>query len=228
MHFHPLANVFPLMDGAEFDELIADIKANGLVEPIVMFEDMILDGRNRHRACIEGGIEPRFTAYTGDDPAAFVISRNIRRRHLTAQQKCELIAKLIKAAPEKSDRQIAKQAQVHNETVAAVRKKVEGRDGIRHVEKRIDSKGRKQPAQKKRPTVEHFKRDIAAKKAAVAPAPPTKTVRDTVAPDEELALLREFAQWFVSERVRVIYDPKDRDEWRGLFGRVKAALGSTP
>lgn len=65
--FHPLAEIFPLVEGTEFDELVADIKANGLHEPIVVFEDKILDGRNRYRACMAAGVEPTFTAYTGDD-----------------------------------------------------------------------------------------------------------------------------------------------------------------
>jgi hypothetical protein len=47
--FHPLANVFPLIEGAEFGELVADIKANGLNERIEMYEGMMLDGRNRYR-----------------------------------------------------------------------------------------------------------------------------------------------------------------------------------
>ena len=42
----------------------------------------------------------------GVDPYAFVVSRNILRRHLTARQKRELIAKLLKADASKSDRQI--------------------------------------------------------------------------------------------------------------------------
>ena len=38
-----------------------------------------------------------------EDPLAYVISANIHRRHLAAEQKRELIAALLKAAPEKSD-----------------------------------------------------------------------------------------------------------------------------
>jgi hypothetical protein len=67
---HPLANLFPLLEGSEFEELVADIKANGLVEPIVMFEDKILDGRNRYRACLAAGVEPAFRPFMGDDPPA--------------------------------------------------------------------------------------------------------------------------------------------------------------
>jgi hypothetical protein len=53
-------------------------------------------------------------------------------------------------------------------------------------------------------------------------APPA--IHDIVAPDEELALLREFAGWFITERARAVNDPKDRAEFKSLFGRVKAIL----
>ena len=44
---HPYADIFPLLEGEPFDKLVADIKANGLMQPITIHEDMVLDGRNR-------------------------------------------------------------------------------------------------------------------------------------------------------------------------------------
>jgi hypothetical protein len=161
--FHPLAGIFPLMKGAEFDALVADIKANGLLEPIVTYEGMILDGRNRYRACLAAGWTPLRISYqiltSGkegegdlliDNPAAYVISTNIRRRHLTPKQKRDLIARLIKAAPEKSNRQIASAANVDHKTVAAVRAEKQSTGEIPQLKKTVgkDGKARTRPKAK--------------------------------------------------------------------------------
>jgi hypothetical protein len=149
--FHPLANLFPLLEGGEFGALVEDVRARGLNEPMVLYEGKILDGRNRYRARTAAGIEPRyremnFGSYA--DATAYVVSANIHRRHLTVEQRRELIEKLLKADPEQSDRQIAQTTKVSDKTVGAIRRQAEARAEIPHVEKRIDSKGRKQPAHK--------------------------------------------------------------------------------
>ena len=84
------------------------------------------------------------------DPYAYVVSANIRRRHLTAEQKRQLIADLLKVKPEASDRQIGTMAKADGKTVAKVRSELEGRAEIPHDKKRTDTKGRKQPATKSR------------------------------------------------------------------------------
>jgi hypothetical protein len=151
--FHPIAGMFPLLEGGEFAAVVDDILAHGLLESIVLFEGMILDGRNRDRACREAGVEPRYREMTFDshaDAVNYVISANIHRRHLTAEQKRELIEKLLKANPEQSDRAIADTIKADNKTVAAVRRKAEAPEEIPHVAKRKDRKGRKQPAHKEK------------------------------------------------------------------------------
>jgi ParB-like chromosome segregation protein Spo0J len=60
---HALAKLFPPMRPYEYEELKADIARNGLQVPIVLYEERILDGRNRYLACKELGILlelPRF------------------------------------------------------------------------------------------------------------------------------------------------------------------------
>lgn len=82
---HPFAELFPKMSDGELDELAADIKANGLHQPIVVRRDppQLLDGRNRLDACHRIGREPQVEYLDGDDGAigAFIIGQNINRRH---------------------------------------------------------------------------------------------------------------------------------------------------
>jgi hypothetical protein len=168
---HPAAELFPLMSEAELAALGKDIRKHGLTSSIAVWSDgkspeQLLDGRGRLDA-IEIEIGPAIigppSVIAGKDflavnkvivldrsvdPYAFVISANIHRRHLTVEQKHELIAKLIKTDPTKSNRQIAQTAKVDHKTVASVRAEKEGRGEIPHVETRTDSKGRKQPARK--------------------------------------------------------------------------------
>jgi N6-adenosine-specific RNA methylase IME4 len=92
--FHPLANVLPLLDGAEFDGLVRDIAQNGLLTPIVLYQDKILDGRNRYLACQKAGVEPRYVEYEGDDPVGFVISQNLSRRHLGPSERAMVAARM--------------------------------------------------------------------------------------------------------------------------------------
>jgi len=76
-----------MMPTAELEELAADIKRNGLQEPIWVYEGQVLDGRNRLKACELVNVAPEFNDFDGDDPITFVMSNNLHRRHLTPSQK---------------------------------------------------------------------------------------------------------------------------------------------
>jgi hypothetical protein len=92
--FHPAANLFPLMSDAELDALGEDMLEHGQRESIVLYKGMILDGRNRYRACILKGINPRFREELPPDPYAFVASANLHRRHLDESQRAMIAANL--------------------------------------------------------------------------------------------------------------------------------------
>jgi hypothetical protein len=168
---HPAADLFPTMTTDELRALGEDIKKNGVRVPVTLWlpdpnnngERFLLDGRNRLDAMEMVGIrtvEKDGWTLTGPhgcyepligplDPFALIISANIHRRHLTADQKREVIAKVLKAQPAKSNRTIAKQTSADHKTVGAVRDKLEARGEIPHVSTVEDSKGRKQPTKRR-------------------------------------------------------------------------------
>ena len=85
---HPVAALFPMMDDGELAELAADIGERGQLQPIILDgEGRILDGRNRHAACLKAGVEPVFETYTGDDPDGYAPTVNVNRRHLKPGQR---------------------------------------------------------------------------------------------------------------------------------------------
>jgi len=99
MEYHELAKAFPQLQGEAFDELVADVKENGLREAITTHEGKILDGVNRHRACEKAGVKAEFTQLQGHvDPVGFVISMNLKRRHLSVQQRASIGSDILKYA----------------------------------------------------------------------------------------------------------------------------------
>ena len=95
--FHPIASIFPMLEERDLDALSDDIKAKGLTEPITLYEGKILDGRNRYLACDLAKVELRsdqFIQYEGNDALGFVISKNLRRRHLDESQRAMIAAKI--------------------------------------------------------------------------------------------------------------------------------------
>lgn len=93
--YHEIANIFPMMKEEEYERLKNDIVENDQLEPIVLYENKILDGRNRYRALCELGLKPNIKEYEGDQPLSYVISKNLHRRHLDAGQRA-MIATDIK------------------------------------------------------------------------------------------------------------------------------------
>jgi len=116
--WHPAACIFPMLPDDELQELADDIREHGLNEPIVFFEGMILDGRNRWLACKFAGVEPRTREFSGTrrDALAYVWSTNIRRNINSSQ------AAIAVAKREKLDAEYAS-------TVEAMRKEASSNKG---------------------------------------------------------------------------------------------------
>jgi hypothetical protein len=174
---HPAANLSPQWSHDALVELGKNINTNGLQVPLVLWaktpkdaEDgklYLLDGRSRLTAMEMAGIEVVKqgklnisgiceiaenvrcveTRY-GGDPYEIVLSLNVHRRHLTPEQKRDLIAKALKEKPELSNRQIAEQEKVSPHTVSATRAKLEATEQIAQLKKTVGKDGKLRPARK--------------------------------------------------------------------------------
>lgn len=97
--YSELSTVFPSFQGEEeFTQLVESIKTEGLLEPIVVWQGKIVDGRHRHLACKEARVQPEYT-YLPDDWSLDkvknrVVALNVLRRHLTTGQRALVAAAL--------------------------------------------------------------------------------------------------------------------------------------
>ena len=85
---HPACAAFPLLDGDELRALVDDVRKHGLLEAVTLDGDELLDGRNRLRACDLAGVPPRFAPWrqNGASKTAWIVSLNLRRRHMSVDQ----------------------------------------------------------------------------------------------------------------------------------------------
>ena len=96
---HPLSAIFGDMSDSDFQSLLGSVASDGFIDPVIrIYEGQILDGWHRYRAAQELGIirKLRFREWHEDehrdgDPKAFVLARNIERRHLSASQRAQIV-----------------------------------------------------------------------------------------------------------------------------------------
>ena len=229
-------------------------------------DELLLDGRNRLDAMARVGIKfdlkryqpgwwkldifedgvPTVNCDLADtidesvDPYDYVIGANIHRRHLNAKDKRDLIAKVLKAKPDRSNLQIAREVKVTDKTVAKVRAGLKSRSEIPNVETRTDSKGRKQKARKPPPLTPAPEKDPVTvtetpeasaeqRKALYAaldkddpePSTPTPDKPDT-ADKKSATALAEFK--FACTRYLPMMSPADRQK---AFSIVVELMGAT-
>lgn len=93
---HPVADLMPSMTEDEYTALKEDIRINGLRQPIVVHKGKLLDGRHRLRACRELGTDATVQVLDNVEGgiANFVISMNLKRRHLNESQRALVASQL--------------------------------------------------------------------------------------------------------------------------------------
>jgi hypothetical protein len=72
---HPLATIAPMRDDARIREMARHIGPNDPIDPIILYEEKILDRWELYLACLLANRAPRLETYAGDDPVGFLIDR---------------------------------------------------------------------------------------------------------------------------------------------------------
>lgn len=246
--FHPLANIFPLIEGQPFDDLVADVKKNGVREPIWMYQHQILDGRNRYRAAKQAGRDVEIRSYEGDDAVSFVISLNLHRRHLNESQRAAVAAKLAnlsngqKASSANlqstavSQADAAKLLNVSTRTVAAAAKVIhEGDESLVKAVERGDvavssaAKVAQLPKEEQREIVEQGRAKEVAKAARQVGKPKTGPKAEAIR--EELKEVSQRGASIICTSGRLLLSAVCASEFfteeeRELLSQIKAAISN--
>lgn len=167
--YHKLSNIFPLMEGENFDGFVEDMRLHGQLEIGVLFEGKILDGRNRYRACQI--LEIPFDCKELPDGVSaldYVISINLHRRHLTTAQRAAIGLLLL---PEEEKRAKERMQKIRVEVGKAVTE-----IGVQGSQK-IDSKSKKKDLESK---INKIKEEMGEGKSTEIVGKKVKVSRDTL------------------------------------------------
>jgi len=211
---HPAADAWPMMDDQRYEELRADIQANGQREPITLCDGMILDGRNRYRACVDLDIEPLTRDYVGD-PWAFAWSLNGARRDLEATVRA-LIFKRCEDGSAKWSKRLAKIAEEGS------RKKSQAKAGNQNASKEKTMVDHDDPPLKSEK--KHVAREARAADAKVSPATMARADQIAKRPDLEKKVVD--GEMKPAEALREIRSDKRRKELEQAAEAAKASHSS--
>lgn len=153
---HPLAETIPAMTQDEYETLKASIKTHGFNQafPVLLWHNMVLDGRHRYTACLELGIDPYCVEWVGTEEQAqqFVFSANVARRSLSPSQRAALVAKVylsdtntktvdeLASAAHVSQRQATQAIRVAREEPEAVNEIIAGKETVNSVAAKLPPK----------------------------------------------------------------------------------------
>jgi len=221
MEFHRFALLFPELGASELNQLAEDIKANGLVEPITLYEGKVLEGRNRWRACEIAGVEPKTVPYVGDDPLGFVISRNLRRRHLDTSQRAMIAADITNLRRGDVESQRSANLQTVTVQAAADLMNVSPRS-VATANTITDAEDKAAVKTGKMSVHAAAKKEKAVRSKPPAKRSPTKTKEETRAWKEtknnfeaKLAVTKDHLKWFIA-LFQPLPRPDDGDGRRGI------------
>lgn len=153
------ANPLPPLTPEEYEALKADIALRGVIVPILLdVHGNVIDGHHRRQIARELGehiICPEETLECTEEEARdLAVVLNTHRRQLSRDQRREAVAQLVKLGPARSNRQIARDAGVDHQTVAAVRGSLEATGEVPQLDRTVGADGKERPARRAEPVPE--------------------------------------------------------------------------
>lgn len=136
LEIHPAAQMFPEMEQEDLNKLYESVKKNGVQKPIILYDGKLLDGRNRVRAALIGGIPfkqlPKVNLPLETDPYQFAWMMNCERLDYQKHQKAEIKTRIDKESgllqERKKDKQEKRLANLRFRHVAESKETEESRE----------------------------------------------------------------------------------------------------